>query len=188
MELLVAISLLSVVTVLAYRGLDGLRRSQEWAATEDRHWQTLAHCFERFRADVLQASPRPRRRLDGNVEAVWLGTAATADASASLAFTRKPDGEGQDEYRLGYRLRESRLELLLWPTSDAAREATPHSYPLLKGVISINLSYLSMDRGWLDYWPPQAEKGADPAGRPRAVALRLVLADGTDFQRIFVLP
>ncbi len=192
-ELLVAISLLSIVTVLAYRGLDGIRRSQARAAAEGRHWQAIARSFERFRSDVLQASPRPCHRLDGSLEPAWLGTAA-GTGEASLALTRKPVAEGQDEQRLGYRLRQGRLELLLWPSLDALPEAdlraAPEAYDLLDGVTALELTYLSADQGWLDHWPPKGPPKVDddPGRRPRAVLLRLTLADGTDFQRIFALP
>lgn len=120
--------------------------------------------------------------------------AADESDRVALEFTRK-SASGRDELRLGYRLRGTRLELLLWPVLD--RRTGPDSYPatdanarpaihpLLNGIRALRFEHLDDGGNWLDHWPPQ---GAPDDMLPRAVAIELILQDGTRLRRIFALP
>jgi general secretion pathway protein J len=58
-ELIVAIALLSLLTMIAYRGLSHLERSNQHLSRESARWQDIALFFARFGSDVTQASARP---------------------------------------------------------------------------------------------------------------------------------
>ena len=56
-EVLVAVTLLAVVGVLGYRGLDQVRLASARLGQHADEWQTLAAAFERFGNDLRQALP-----------------------------------------------------------------------------------------------------------------------------------
>ena len=58
-ELIVAIALLALVTLIAYRGLSLLERSNQQLTHESERWQDIALFFARFGNDVTQPSARP---------------------------------------------------------------------------------------------------------------------------------
>lgn len=168
--------------------------------------------YQRFAAAYSAALGTMAQRADySNAPSLpaWQGLPlATLDAAderslAALEFTRK-SATGRDEMRLGYRLRGTQVELLLWPILDrrvgdgVGTEAgpdmdppDPDSYsrpaihPLLDGVSALRFQHLDDSGAWLDHWPPQ---GAPDDMLPRAVAIELILLDGTRLRRIFALP
>jgi general secretion pathway protein J len=184
-ELLIAVTLLGVVSLLAYRGLDGMHRAGARVEAEHARWQAIARCVDRFGFDVRQPSPR-RSRRGGVDQPAWLGQPqAVGENGAQLVFTRKPLVAGQDEQRIGYRLRDGRVELLTWTALDtlSAGDDRPRTYTLLDGVGKFELRYLTPANQWSERWPL-----GNADALPRAVSLRLVMVDGADLTRIFALP
>lgn len=185
-ELLVATLVLAVLAVMAYRGLTAVQDSERHLAQVSGRWQDISRAVERFGRDVRQAVERsgldrsgqlpPFRGVQGRH-----GEAAVPADAAQLSFS-VGGGEGLDTRRVGYRWRESNLELLLWPTPEAAGQA-PKIYPLLGGVKAVEIAYLDERGQWRDAWPQPGS-----AARPRAVRLRLALEEGIGVERLFDLP
>lgn len=100
-----------------------------------------------------------------------------------LEFTRKST-TGRDEIRLGYRLRDSRLELLIWPVLDRAPSSAPEIYTLLDGVGNLRFRHLDANGIWQDSWPMAG--GNDML--PRAVEIEVTFSDGLMLHRVFALP
>lgn len=206
LELLVAVALLAIITSMAYRGLDSLMRSSDRLLAERQRWQAIALFFARFDNDVRQPVARPIRTgplsappqpgllpttvSDPSLLPAWrarplpaLPADAGSDASL-LEFTRKSP-TGRNELRLAYRLRDSQIELLLWPALDRLPDTRPEIYPLLDGVRTLQLRYLDTTGNWQDSWPPV---GLANDSLPRAIELELTLQDGTRLRRFFALP
>lgn len=194
-ELLVALLLLAVLAGMAYRGLESMTRTSQRVEAEATAWQSLAAFFERFASDVAQPSRRTVRvwsQADAPQAFVelpaWQGVASSADSSVSsenalLEFTRK-SANGRAEMRLAYRLREGRIELLLWPSLDRQVQTKPEIYRLLEGVTALHLHYLDEAGQWQTTWP----MGTDRSALPRALSMDLELSDGRQFRRVFALP
>lgn len=189
-ELMVAVALLALITSMAYRGLDSVSRSGERSLAESDHWQGVALFFERIGADVAQPAHRPVRPGAENSAplAEWWGrpagdASAVDPAAAQLEFTRKSP-RGRDEVRLGYRLRDDKVELLLWPVLDRAPGTQPEVYVVLEGVGSLQFRYLDSAGAWQEIWPVAGVREA----LPRAVAVDITLKDGVTLHRLFALP
>ena len=160
---------------------------------EGEYWQGVALLFERLASDVAQPVRRPVRAGTDKAEALpeWWGRSmpgggeATGSdpAAAQLEFTRKSP-QRRDEVRLGYRLREDKVELLLWPVLDRAPGTRPEVYVLLEGVSSLRFRHMDGSGAWQDAWPVAGVAGA----LPRALAVEITLKDGVTLQRIFALP
>jgi general secretion pathway protein J len=180
-ELLVTLLIMSVLALVAYRGLGAVVDTREHVAQETVKWRSVAAFFARFERDVQLAMPRAVRTAGGNAPA-WRGT---PESARRLEFSRFAATEGVDTARrIAYGLNDKHeIELWLWPGLDVAPTALPERYPLLEGVIGFDLQYLNAGLAWVNAWPVTESDTTTP----RAVQLRLVLASGEQIVRIFEL-
>ena len=183
-EALVALVILALVAVLAYRGTSSLTSGEAQLAQESARWQSLDRMFSRLEADLRQAIPRASRH-GASTEAAWSALPRDAAGNSGRVFSRagpefalEPGVAGQ---RVGYRLQGGTLELLYWPQLDNV-DAPPTAYPLIADVRAFRVSALTSDNRWSERWPLRA--GDDI---PRGVRVQLVLADGTAIERVFAL-
>jgi general secretion pathway protein J len=182
-EVLVALGLMALVAVLAWRATASLVDGESRLAAEARRWRALDLAFARLEADLQQAQPRAIRVGAGR-EAAWIA-ASEANGASAIVFTRagaefaaEPGSAGQ---RIGYRVRGGVLELLYWPALDRDKPAEPVAYALVDGVAGFRIDQLG-SRGWLDRWPVQGEDEL-----PRGVRVRLTLVSGEVIERLFAL-
>jgi len=183
-ELLVALSILALLSVLGYRAIASLTDSEVRLTAETARWRALDALFVRLEADLRQAQPRGPRAAAGR-EPAWLA-GTDLDGNADLRFSRagpefvlEPGSAGQ---RLGYRLRDGAVEVLYWPHLDPAPGTAPASYALVEGIRRFRVDYLDSAGGWRERWPAAGEPTL-----PRAARVALTLADGETVERWLVL-
>jgi len=185
-EILVALGLLALVAVLAYRGVASLVDGETRLTAEARRWRTLDAVLARMESDVRQAVPRAAR-AGSTVEPAWLASVESHGASA-FAFSRagpefdvEPGVAGQ---RVGYRMRNGALEVVYWPALDRPRggDADAQAWPLVDGVAGLRVDHLTARGEWVTSWPQTGE-----AALPRAVRVHLTLASGEAIERWFAL-
>ena len=183
-EVMIAVAIVALLSLLGYRALAALSDSEEKLSAEATRWRTLDLFFARLEGDLRQAMPRPARSADTR-EPAWLG-AADATGNALLAFSRagpefalEPSSGGS---RLAYRFHDGGVEVMYWASYDRPRGAEPIIYPLITGVTSFRLAYLAKDGSWVDTWPRTGE-----ADLPRAVKADLTLASGETIERWLAL-
>jgi general secretion pathway protein J len=184
LELLVALSILALLSVLGYRALVALTDSETRLSAEAARWRALDTLFMRLEADLRQTQPRPARFGD-TIEPPWVGT-TDFDGNAVLRISRagpefalEPGSAGQ---RIGYRLNNGSLEVLYWPYLDVADGTEPTAYALVPGVRVFHVEYLDREGAWREQWPAPGEPAL-----PRAVRVQLTLADGAAVERWMVL-
>jgi len=184
-EILVALAILAIVALLAYRATAAMTDGEAQLSAESDRWRTLDRFFARIESDMREAVPRASRHGAANEPAWWVETVDSAGNSA-LVFTRagpdfaiEPGIAGQ---RIGYRLTGDRVELVYWPQLDNVDDAKTIAYPLVAGVRQFRVSQVGTGQLWLPRWPASGEIGI-----PRAVHIELALADGTAVDRVIVL-
>jgi general secretion pathway protein J len=184
-EILVALSIMAVVALLAYRATAAMTDGEARLAAESERWRTLDRFFARIESDMREAVPRAARHGGAN-EAAWWAQAADSAGNTSVAFTRagpefavEPGVAGQ---RIGYRLGGDRVEVVYWPQLDNVDDARAIAYPLVTGVSRFHISQVGAGSAWLPRWPVGNESGV-----PRAVRVELELADGTVVDRLIAL-
>lgn len=188
-ELLVALTILALISVAGYRGLNSVLQARERVAAETRKWQHLAFFFARLDQDIIQASHRTIRDQSNLVQAEWVGHPKPIDENdAELSFTRAglPDqnGNAQEPQRISYRMEKNNIVMLRWPVLDRAPSTQPVRYILLEGVKEFSLRYLDDKKIWQGTWPPSAQTTLPP----RAVEVTLSMEDGAKLVRLFTLP
>jgi len=191
LELLVAMAVLAVLSAIAFRGLSSVLDAESRVQADTRRWQDVALLFSQLTEDAAMAVERTGRdQADRTTPALWLAENAQESADfldAQLVLTRLGIGEGAAAQsaprRVGYRLREGRLEYLVWPSPDGAPGVQPAVYVVLESVASMQWQALDADGRWVGAWPA----GRVANALPRAVSIRLALAGGDEVSRILSL-
>ena len=180
LEVLVALAILALLSVLGYRAVASLTDSEVRLTGETRRWRSLDLMFTRLEADLRQALPREVRAGNATLRA-WQGSTDAA-GNAELAFSRAgPEfalDVGSAGQRLGYRLRDGTVEVLYWPYLDNAAETEPTAHALVDGIARLRIEYLDGAGHRRESWPIPGE-----AALPRAVRIELTLAGGGTVER-----
>ena len=188
-ELLVALFVFAILAVTAYRGLNAVTQTRTHLDQETRKWQALERFFARLNGETAQILERPVRTANGAQAPAWMGTTSTTGSleDVQLAFTRSggfgADGSPLPPVRVGYRLRQGKLELLRWTALDSAPYNVPSVDTLLEGVSEFNLLYLTSRMLWEKQWPPRIPDAVLPKG----MEVELVLQSGEKLTRFFSL-
>ena len=189
LEILVALLIFGLMSLMAYRGLSSVLQSREHLAQENRKWRAVAMLFARIEQDLDLLANRPVRDADNLTAPPFLGLAQVrGEREAALAFTRtgqaNQTGALAGPLRRGYRLRGDIVEQLLWPAPDAAPDAAPAPDGLLDQVVVLEFQYLDAAGAWHAQWPQPGVKQVFPA----ALQVVLELKSGERITRLFALP
>jgi general secretion pathway protein J len=187
-ELLVALAIFSVMSVVAYRGLSAVLETREHLMDDNRKWRELAVFFAQMKESVTNVVNRPVRDSGDLQSPAFLGKPdAVGENDAQLIFTRMglPGQQGHlgDLQRFGYRLRDRNIELLVWQVLDQAPHTRPSVSLALGHVSSFVVRYLDDQGVWQEKWPAIGQNNA----LPRAVEVRLGLESGEQVTRVFSL-
>ncbi|HEY3584261.1 MAG TPA: type II secretion system protein GspJ, partial [Casimicrobiaceae bacterium] len=106
--------------------------------------------------------------------------------NVALVFTRAgpdaPDEPGVGGQRVGYRLREGRIEVSYWPQLDHPATVAPLTYALVDDVAGLRILQLTTDGRWSERWPLAGEPPI-----PRGVRIEITLRDGSVIERWLAL-
>lgn len=162
-ELLIAMSLLALLSVLGYRAFASLLIARESLISTSSQWNDLARAFARIERDLASLAPGQ------HAKAISLNQ---GQLTLSVPSAASPDGQ------------EARLYLpvsggIAWAWRTAANPQLTR-YPLLEAP-GAHWALRLGDGSWRDHWP-------DGHGNPVALKLTLQLADGQKLERIWALP
>lgn len=196
-ELLVALAIFAILSLISYRTLGTLFQTREQLNIESAKWRDAALFFARVDNDLAAVLNRPIRNADGlNAAPLCL-----TNVDATLSFTRAgfadTDSSNAAPQRIAYRLSETNLEWLLWPTLDQAPRAVPAAFPALKNVRDARWRALGQlntsadSNNWRAEWPEAPATCAQPDQKasvfPRALELTITLNSGEILTRVFAL-
>lgn len=187
-EVLVALTIFALMSMLAYRGLNSMLETRAHLAEDNRRWRDLALTLAQLEQDLGQAVNRPVRDSGGLLQPALLGNPQARADDAQLSVSRMGSawqtGVAADVQRHGYRLRNGTLEQLVWPVLDQAPLSAPAVYPLLQRVSRFELRYLDAAGSWQPGWPLPGAAAVLPA----ALEVVVELDGGTSVTRVFALP
>ena len=175
-EALVAIAILGLVAVLAWRATAAMTDNEVRLAAEARSWQQLDAVLTRVEADLRSSVPRPARHGAGSKDAAWSLAPSDAAGNALLIFTRAGpnaiDEPGTGGQRVGYRWRNGHVEALYWPHIDnVVTRRCRRAIALSDDVARFRVSRAHADNRWSDHGRcPGSTRHS--ARRPRRAAAR----------------
>lgn len=192
LELIIALSIFAVLSFIGYKGLSSLIQTKEHVEAEDDKWQQMLLFFDRVELDVKQAVNRPIRGSDGSLEPAWMGSLNYSGVyGAQLVFSRFGDSEQpgflMDTRRVAYRLHGGAIELLIWPSLDAAPNAKPEVFKVLPDVAQIAFNYLTVDGRLVNSWPENAAIANEKFFVPSALQISIIFNTGETVTRVFAI-
>ena len=190
LELMVAIGIFALVSVIAYGSLDRLLHDRQRLDAEHEFWRTLSLTFTRMEDDLSQARERPVRDAIGFAQPAFRGqpTDTRATGLPSVEFTRGgvltfDSGARSDMQRIAYRLVDGTLKRMVWPVLDQGPQSTPREFPLLAHVEEFRVRFFAPAGVWLDQWPAEGITEV----LPRGVEIKLTLTGRGEFTRFFLI-
>jgi general secretion pathway protein J len=190
-EVLVALTIFAIMSGIAYRGLGSVLDARARIVDDNRKWREVALAFAMIERDVSAAADRVARSRDDLPLPPFTGNAPELSREAAvLEFSRMGVGVTPSR-RVAYRLSDGTLQLLAYPSIDAAPHDEATAYALLTGVQSMATRFLDAKGNWQTRWPVPATTNTGTAKKeplPRAVALTITLVSGEDMTRVFALP
>ncbi len=177
-EILVALTVFAVIALISYRGLDTVLNAKVRVDAEMRFWRDIGLVFDRIETDFSQISTVSRIDASGKIRPPL----RAGDLPDQVLFEMTRFDGSRDPVHVGYRLREQKLELLLWKFNAKGEElGSPDVHLLIEGIEACQLSYLNNQGRWSDRWTEGSE------ARPQGVRIELRVAGRGTFERMFAL-
>ncbi|MCS6944858.1 MAG: type II secretion system protein GspJ [Sutterellaceae bacterium] len=191
LELLVAISVLAMVSLIAWRGLESLTATRARLAPEAEDVRALLTAFGQLERDLARAVNPQLFATDGpSVAVAAIGGAPALTIVRSAPDT--PDGATAIQV-IGYRVEEG----VLVRSASAALRARGTLGPedltrvrLLANVQSLRVRLWRDGMGWHDPLDPNAAPAPPTAGSwpaPPGVEVTIVRSDGKAFRRVLLV-
>lgn len=192
LEVLIAVTVFAIFSVMAYGGLMQLLDNRARVDAERVFWREIALAFVRIERDFSLARNRAIREGDGTKQSDSAFRGQPYDpralAEPSVEFTRGgvlvPNGFTGDLQRVGYQLIDGNLTRLTWPVLDRAPVTEPDAAPLLRDVETFEVRFYQ-NGAWIDRWPPLGTTQHPPL--PRAVEVTVGLKVRGMYKRVFLI-
>lgn len=192
LELLVALLIFGIFSVLAYSGLNRLIDGRERLSDEQRTWEQLAQVFMRISDDAAHARSRAVRDEAGvALLPPFVGRPydSRALAEPSMEFTRGGELKygvtaESDLRRVAYRLKDGQLFRVTWPVLDRAPVTKPFEAPLIGNVETFEVRFADSTGNTVPNWPAG---GLNPNSPPQAIEVTLALKGVGSFKRLFLV-
>jgi general secretion pathway protein J len=191
LEMLVAIAIFAVFSIMAYGALMFLLDSRGQVKQEQNFWYDLTHTMDRIENDLGHARTRTIRDVDGSVLPVFLGQPTDNRVLGNLTFEFTRGGIAQvgenkspDLLRVGYRLSEHHLIRVNWPVLDRSPTTKPVEHILLDNVTAFEARFYSKSSGWTHNWPLSNNENSI---LPTIIEITLTIENRGDFKRLLLI-
>lgn len=186
-EIIVALSIFSILSVMAFTGLNSVLSVQGIMESKGQHISSLQFTFKFMQRDLNQAITRTVRDQYGQYQPMF-----KSDGDKVLTFTnsaaRNPANAIRSALqRVSYQIKDNQLYRHSWRQLDGASDADSRDLLLLKEVKYIEWKFLKQNNEWSNQWPPINVELED-TGLPRAVSILIDSELYGDIYRIFLLP
>ncbi len=192
LELLIAITIFSIIATFAYTGLAVVLDAKQQT---EQHLERLAKMqlgLHLIQMDIEQAVDRPIRDEYGDTQpALRSGGLSNQLLELTRGGYANPMKLARSQLqRVGYQLEEKTLYRLTWPNLDRAQGVEPHRQKLFDGIENLSFSFLDEKLQRQTSWPPSAQGGSGetPAALPRGVELNIESEKMGTLRRVFRAP
>ena len=188
LELLVALSIFSILSVMAYAGLQTVITTKTTMQQSAERIAEVQLVMMRISNDLRQAvsrkirdeygdfSPAMQSEKNGDVTMAWTRAGYRNPAQLTRSNIQ----------RVAYKLEQEKLIRITWPVLDRAQDTEAMESEVISNVDSIEWRYLNNENEWLSSWPEEGEKiGLYPL--PKAVELTLELQDWGKVKRLILV-
>lgn len=164
-EILIAITILSIIAILMFRGLQIVLKTKERIESTGNDLTSLQIGMILLQQDLQQIVNRPVINNQGQLDSPLSFSTLPA---VELAFTRSGSANPNSVElrstleRVSYRFEKNQLIRITWPVLDRVQSTRFNKQVLLTEVQTVNWRFLSNDNQFYTYWP--VEKKVLPKG------------------------
>lgn len=191
LELLIAISIFSVLSVMAYSGLKTVLDSRDASQQKAERVADIQIAMLRINNDLLHATERTVRDAFGSPISSMM-TLQSGDSSLEWTrsgYSNPGEFKRSNLQRVAYKLNENNLVRVTWPVLDRTQGTEPTESILISDIESLEWNFIDQSNAASSDWPTTA---AFAAGRitelPRAVELLINFNDIGEIRRVILLP
>ena len=192
LEILVAVAILAIMGVMAFRGVTEARVSVQNAGGHMDRLREVQRAMNLLTGDFRTLAPRPIREPIGDGFRAAVRRDPNAVTLVELSHAGWPNGAGTPRgtvQRVSYRLEERTLIRDYWTVTDPTLANAPVSRRLLTQVNRIEMRYMNAGREWVTQWPALGSVGDTGfRARPIAVEITIVLDDYGELRRVIEVP
>ena len=185
-ELLVAMAIFSMMSLMAYQGMQSVFASREQTDAESRRLQAVQMAFLHLQRDLTFISAREIRDEYGDFQAAFrLDENSLYTMELSRDGYRNPARLPRSSLqRVAYARVDNTLYRVHWPVLDRAPDSQSLRRTLLEDVEDFSIRVLDAAGEWHPIWPI----ATDSRIFPQAVEVSLTLKDWGQLTRLFMLP
>lgn len=187
LELLVALSIFSILSVMAYGGLQTVISAKQSSGQAADRIAEIQLVMMRISNDLRQAITRKVRDEHGDfLYAMQSGKNGEEIMAWTRAGYRNPAHLKRSHIqRVAYKLEQQKLIRMTWPVLDLAQDTKVMENEVLSGVEFIEWRFLNSNNEWLSAWPEESTE--ETSDLPIAVELTIELKDWGKIRRLILL-
>ena len=152
-ELLVALTIFSIMSALAYGGLNSIARTRGELAAQEDAFHDLMRAVGALDRDLRMAVARPVRGSFGQSLPACTGTADSIELTR-VGFANPQAEPRSNLERVTYELDAGTLKRGRFAVLDRAPDTQPVITDLKVKAQEFRLRYMDASNRWLDAWPP----------------------------------
>ena len=187
-EILVAVAILGVVSMMAFTGLRAILAARDQTNIMAGHLVSLQKAMATLERDFEQAANRPIRDQYGDIKDAMLSPEGKSIVLTRSGYPNPANVRRSALLRVGYHLEEGILYRTTWTVLDGAHDNQKRVQPLLHDVKSLSFRFLDTGDTWTKEWPPQRPEGYDVDLLPQGLELELELEWAGKLTRLFRIP
>ncbi len=184
LEVMVALMLLALFSIVSYRALDSLLQAERHATREMSRWREVAGLFTRIEADLANAVPARPLAGGGGQPVFWM---QQDEAGGVIVNWERfaPDEARGGVIQVGYRLESGQVVRVQMRAGAPAGES-PMEQRWLSGIQQPSMRLLDGQGMWHGTWPAP-DAGQRALGLPSALEIQFELEGGLRVRRLMLV-
>ncbi len=186
LELLIAISIFSVMATLAYGGLRLVLDGSQQIEHSSDGLASLQRAFLFIQQDLEQVVPRGVRDEYGAQEVAFKGSSGDKLLQLTRGGVNGDIVGGTNLRRVEYHLNDGRLERVVWSVLDRVQGSESSRLRLTDDVLNMDIRFMGDEESdWQNLWP--SESPSDKEVLPRALEIIITTEKFGAVSRLFVV-
>ncbi len=192
-EVLVALMIFSIMSALAYSGLNAIIKTQQHLEIQDARQASLQSAMRILSQDINGIVLREvRDELGDKQPPLRVGNLGEYRLEMTRTGWRNPAAQTRSQLqRVAYEYTGDTLYRLYWPHLDRAPDAKPIRQHLLDDVVEFNVTVLDPSLKTQDIWPLQQsftnQKGQNQHQLPKALEVQIEINGSGKLKALYEL-
>ena len=187
-ELLIAVTVLAIMSTMAYSGLNSVLKSHEILTRQQDDFNQISQLVSQLQRELRQIVPRPvHDKYSSLIPALKLETANGILFSFTRAGIPNPSVLQRNSLqRIDYLFAGQTLKKQIWLTIDRNNSADYKEEIVNNHLTLFKIEVLGFDGLWYSQWPVNNNEAIDAL--PKAIRFRFATQESGEISRIVELP